>query len=127
MSVGAPELLSEGSVLDVAAETDGTEIAARSPLQLFWRRFRQDNVALVSLGVIVLLVLAAIFAPVITKLVGAPGPNTQNTNALSSFGTPTGPSHNALWPFIVAAGGVLIAIILASTPWDRVRRRGPLI
>ena len=40
----------------------GGEIVARSPLQLFWRRFRQDRVALVSLGFIVFLVVIALRA-----------------------------------------------------------------
>jgi peptide/nickel transport system permease protein len=67
-------------------------VAARSPLQLFWRRFRRDNVAMVALGFIVLLVLAAILAKPITKIVGAPPPSVQETSALDSFGLPTGPS-----------------------------------
>ena len=37
-------------------------VAARSPLQLFWRRFRKDKVAMAALVFIVLLVLVAIFA-----------------------------------------------------------------
>jgi peptide/nickel transport system permease protein len=72
--------------------TAGVEIAARSPLQLFWRRFRQDKVALTAAGFIVVLVLVAILAPLIIKIVGVPGPNVQNSNALDQFGTPTGPS-----------------------------------
>ena len=40
-------------------------MAARSPLQLFWRRFRKDKVALAALTFIVLLILVAIFAPLI--------------------------------------------------------------
>jgi len=61
-------------------------------MQLFWRRFRQDKVALTALAFIVFLVLVAILAPVITKIVGVSGPNVQNSNALDQFGTPTGPS-----------------------------------
>jgi len=38
----------------------GGEIAALSPLQLFWRRFRQDRVAMISLGFIGFLVLLAV-------------------------------------------------------------------
>src|SRR3954470_11734603 len=67
-------------------------VAARSPLQLFWRRFRRDRVAMVALCFIVALVLAAIFAGPITKLLGAPPPNVQETKALDEFGLPTGPS-----------------------------------
>ncbi len=40
---------------------------ARSLRGEAWRRFRQNKMAMVGLGFIVLLVLAAIFAPVITK------------------------------------------------------------
>jgi peptide/nickel transport system permease protein len=95
MSVGS-ELLAEASGEALAGggliETSGTEVAARSPMQLFWRRFREDRVALVSLGFIVVLILVAIFAPVIVSLVSAPAPNVQNTGLLDSFGSPTGPS-----------------------------------
>jgi peptide/nickel transport system permease protein len=67
-------------------------VTARSPLQLFWRRFRKDKVAMVALAFIALLVLAAIFAKPITKVVGTPSPNIQETKALDDFGLPTGPS-----------------------------------
>jgi peptide/nickel transport system permease protein len=69
-----------------------TEIAARSPFELFWRRLRHDRVALTAAGFIVLLILAAILAPLLIKLVGTTGPTEQNPHALDSFGTPTGPS-----------------------------------
>jgi ABC-type dipeptide/oligopeptide/nickel transport system permease subunit len=67
-------------------------IAARSPLQLFWRRLRHDRVALAALTFIALLVVIALAAPLIVKLVGAPPPDRQSTGALDQFGTPTGPS-----------------------------------
>ena len=72
----------------------GTEIAARSPFELFWRRFRQDKVALGALGFIVFLIIVAILAPVIIDVVGVTGPNVQNPKALDQFGTPTGPSSD---------------------------------
>jgi peptide/nickel transport system permease protein len=67
-------------------------IAARSPMQLFWRRLKTDKVALASAGFIVFLVLCAVFAPLIVNLVGVTGPTEQNPKALDEFGTPTGPS-----------------------------------
>jgi peptide/nickel transport system permease protein len=67
-------------------------VTARSPLQLFWRRFRKDKVALVALTFIAILILAAIFAKPITKIVGTASPNIQETKALDDFGLPTGPS-----------------------------------
>jgi ABC-type dipeptide/oligopeptide/nickel transport system permease subunit len=93
MSVGAPELLIEAEAAAEAGLKEVEEaVTARSPLELFWRRFRTDRVAMASLGVIAVLVLAAVLAPLLTSLVGAPGPNVQNSGALDQFGTPTGPS-----------------------------------
>ncbi len=42
--------------------------------------------------VIVLLILVAIFAPLVTHIFGTPNPQATNDKALDSFGTPTGPS-----------------------------------
>jgi ABC-type dipeptide/oligopeptide/nickel transport system permease subunit len=67
-------------------------VTARSPLQLFWRRFRKDKVALAAATFIVLLILVAIFAPVIRSVLGVPDPNAGNTAALDDFGLPSGPS-----------------------------------
>jgi peptide/nickel transport system permease protein len=90
----ASDVLIEGEGLDV---TEGAEeIAARSPLELFWRRLKRDKVALVALGVIIFMVLVAIFAPLIVKVLGAPDPNVQNDDLLGDFGEPTGPS-SAHW------------------------------
>jgi ABC-type dipeptide/oligopeptide/nickel transport system permease subunit len=91
MSTSAAELRPSGSgaleFLDV-----GGDIVGRSPLQLFWRRLRQDRVALVSLGFILFLIVLAIAAPLIVSILGLPGPNVQNLNLTDSFGSPLGPS-----------------------------------
>jgi ABC-type dipeptide/oligopeptide/nickel transport system permease subunit len=92
MSVGASELLVEGEATASAVELVPGEITARSPSQLFWRRFRADRVAMVSAMFIVLLILVAIFAPLIVKLLGLPGPSVQNPNLTDAFGTPIGPT-----------------------------------
>lgn len=68
------------------------DVEARSPLQLFWRRFRRDRLAVVSLFVIVALIVVAIAAPLIVDLLGLPGPDVQNLNLTNSFGAPLGPS-----------------------------------
>jgi peptide/nickel transport system permease protein len=70
----------------------GGEIAARSPLQLFWRRFRQDRVAVASLAFIIFLILLALAAPLVVSILGLPGPDTQNLSLTDSFGSPLGPS-----------------------------------
>lgn len=97
MGVGsADSLLVEPESVESVELVDG-EIVARSPWQLFWRRFRSDRVAMVSLAFIVLLILVAFLAPFIVKLIGVTGPNQPNQNALDAFGQPTGPS--AAHPF----------------------------
>ncbi len=81
-----------GASVDLT-EIDPTEIQARSPWELFWRRFREDKLALAGLTFIVLLILVAIFAPVIVDLLGVPGPDERDSGALDPlFSTPTGPS-----------------------------------
>jgi peptide/nickel transport system permease protein len=70
----------------------GDEIAARSPLALFWRRFRRDRVAQASGAFILLLIVVAIFAPLVVKLFGLPSPYTQNPGLTGPFGEPLGPS-----------------------------------
>ena len=91
MSTGAAELLPSGG--DALEFLDlGGDVVARSPLQLFWRRLRQDRVALVSLGFIVFLIVIALAAPLVVSVLGLPGPDVQNLNLTDSFGSPLGPS-----------------------------------
>ena len=93
MSTAAPELRpGPGDPLAVALPGSG-DITARSPLQLFWARFRRDRVAVGALAVIALLVVVAVAAPLIVKLAGVSGPNVQDSSTLEPmFGNPTGPS-----------------------------------
>ena len=92
MTTGSTELLPLGGDALEFLEVGG-DIAARSPLQLFWRRLRRDRVAQVSAAFIVLLVLVAIFAPLVVKLLGLPGPYVQNPSLTGPFGEPLGPSR----------------------------------
>jgi peptide/nickel transport system permease protein len=79
----------EGPIL-IAPEPG--EIAARSPLQLFWRRFRSDKVAIVALAFIVILIIVAICAPLIVKAMNLHPLNAPNTAELDPFGQPIGPN-----------------------------------
>ncbi|MDX6657288.1 MAG: peptide/nickel transport system permease protein [Solirubrobacteraceae bacterium] len=97
LSTGAPELLQEVGGTPAGQDESVAAIAARSPLQLFWRRLRRDRVALVALTFIVLLIFVAIFAPLIVKLVGARPPNEQSTRFFDQFGSPSGPSSDKLF------------------------------
>ena len=94
---GASDLLTaEDSGID-AIVGGNAPVAARSPLQLFWRRFRKDKVALAAGTFIVLLIFVAIFAPLIRNILGTPDPNVGDTAALDDFGLPVGPSSEHLF------------------------------
>ncbi len=72
-------------------------IEGRTPLQLAWARIRRDKVSLVSAVFIVVLILTAVFAPLIVKLIGQ-DPYTQDRSptGLTLDGIPVGPS-SAHW------------------------------
>ncbi len=73
-------------------------IPARSPWELFWRRFREDKLALASLIFIAVLILVAIFAPAVTSCSARPVPTLPRHAALDPlFATPTGPSSDHLF------------------------------
>jgi peptide/nickel transport system permease protein len=95
VSTGDPVgLVHEADDQAVVVEEGGAEqkITARSPMQLFWRRLRRDTVAMSALAFIVVLVLVAVFAPVIVSTAGTADPKTQSFEALDLFGNPEGPS-----------------------------------
>jgi peptide/nickel transport system permease protein len=92
MSIGATELLVEPDASVDAVELVSGEVSARSPRQLFWRRFKADRVAMGSAIFIILLIIIAIAAPLVVKLLGLQGPYVNNLNATDAFGSPLGPS-----------------------------------
>jgi peptide/nickel transport system permease protein len=59
----------------LAAEEHEVAIVGRSPWYLAWRRLRRNWVALVSLGVFLLIVVACALAPVYAKHLAHTGPN----------------------------------------------------
>jgi peptide/nickel transport system permease protein len=92
VSAGAPELLTGADeALTIEAAGSEREIAARSPMQLFWRRLRSDKLAMTALVIVVLIVLVAILAPLIVKIAGTPSPQTTNADLTDDFGQPLGP------------------------------------
>jgi peptide/nickel transport system permease protein len=80
-----------------AADAPATKkIEGRSPWRLGMERLVRDRASMISLGVIVIIVLVAIFAPVIAAIVGH-GPNQQfNAIGLTAIGQPKGPSSTFL-------------------------------
>ncbi|MEV5965247.1 ABC transporter permease [Kribbella sp. NPDC051952] len=77
-------------MIDVVDEPRAIE--GRSPFVLALRRLRRDKVAMISLAVILLIVLMAIFAPVFSAITGHP-PNEQYRDiGLTPDGLPRGPN-----------------------------------
>jgi peptide/nickel transport system permease protein len=91
------ESTGEETLPELAEGEAVSEIAARSPMELFWRRLRQDKVAMTALIFIIGLIFVAFFAPLIVKLLGQRPPNAQGTKYLDSFGTPSGPTSDNLF------------------------------
>ncbi|HEY0473394.1 MAG TPA: ABC transporter permease [Kribbella sp.] len=84
------------AALEVMDALPAREIEGRSPFRLALRRLRRDKVAMISLAVILLIVLMAIFAPVFTAITGH-GPNDQyRTIGLTPDGLPRGP-NSTFW------------------------------
>jgi ABC-type dipeptide/oligopeptide/nickel transport system permease subunit len=78
------------------------ELTTPRPLALFWRRLRRDKVALAATCFLLVVVLAAVFAGLITRAIAHP-PNAQYPERLDPvFGTPTGPT----WDFLFGVDSV---------------------
>jgi ABC-type dipeptide/oligopeptide/nickel transport system permease subunit len=65
----------------VVSAEGGTAVEGRSLRQIAWMRLKRDKVALGGGVVIILLILIAIFAPLIVKVLGHP-PNLPNSDAI---------------------------------------------
>jgi peptide/nickel transport system permease protein len=103
-----------------------TEFAGRTQLQQFWFRFRKDRVAIAGVGLLVILIGAAVASPLIARIVGH-GPNQlflQSLNPVISL--PTGPSSHFLFgvdqdgrdvfvrTFYALRTSLIIAVVAAS-------------
>ncbi len=71
----------------------GTTVASRNALWLFWNRFKEDKAAVGAAGVIVLLILTAIFGgPLAAWITGHPNNIGYPDIMENSFGLPRGPN-----------------------------------
>jgi peptide/nickel transport system permease protein len=92
------------------AEPTTPTTGARTPWQLFWRRFRSNRVALVSAAFIGVLVLLALGAPLVATIVGH-GPNELFQREMTDeFGLPLGPNGQFLFGADPAGRDVLVRI-----------------
>jgi peptide/nickel transport system permease protein len=95
----------------VAEGEAAAKIEGKSPWRLGIERLRRDRAAMISLGIIVAIVLIAIFAPVIAAIVGH-GPNQQFTAPIgqTAEGQPVGPSSTFWFGTDTVGRDVLVRI-----------------
>lgn len=90
-------MASSGSEVLEASADAGTAALARTPWQLFRRRFRRDRIAIAGVVFLAVLLLLAITAPLIAQHVVGHGPNDLDRTTLDDIGLPrVGPSA-AFW------------------------------
>jgi peptide/nickel transport system permease protein len=80
---------------DVAEAPVLAGIAGRSPSQIAWSRLKRDKVGMISLVVIALTVVIAVFAPLIARTLGL-DPLEPNNALIGDGGLPKGPLHSGI-------------------------------
>ena len=80
---------------EAPAASGVTGIAGRSPGQIAWARLKRDKVGMLSLTVIVLTVVIAVFAPLIARLLGL-DPLEPHSDLIGDGGLPKGPLHSGI-------------------------------
>jgi peptide/nickel transport system permease protein len=88
-----------------------SRVAALTPRQIFWREFRKDRLALVSIVFIVLMIALALAAPFLAQHVAHHDPNHLYLNQLDQYNLPTGPTK-AFWFGVDDAGRDLFVRVL---------------
>ena len=88
-------------------------VQGRSPSQIAWGRLRRDRVGMISLGMVMLYVVVALLAPVITRLLGVD--TKYHTDLIGDGGMPKGDT----WPHAAISTQHLLGIEPrpAATSW----------
>jgi ABC-type dipeptide/oligopeptide/nickel transport system permease subunit len=90
MEAGAPPIATSDPVIA------SRRIEGRSPWQLAWERLRRDRAAMIALGVIVVIILVAVFAPLFATITGHGVYHQYRDTGLSPDGLPVSPNHHFL-------------------------------
>jgi peptide/nickel transport system permease protein len=70
-------------------------VKGKTPWELFWARFKKDKAALIGLGVVVLLGVLSLTAPLIANHIVGHGPNELFSRRMTDeFGLPRGPNSD---------------------------------
>ena len=84
------------------------------PISLFWERLRSDKVALAAAAFLALVVLSAIFAGPITRLIAHPRTRSTRERLDQFFGTPTGPSRDFLFGVDLVGSDVFARVLYGA-------------
>jgi peptide/nickel transport system permease protein len=87
--IAGDEVSAQG--LEVAG-TPGVAVVGRTPWQIFWGRFRKDNIAIAGALFVVVLILVALSAPLIAKSVVHHDKNKTFGFMTNEFSLPLGPN-----------------------------------
>jgi ABC-type dipeptide/oligopeptide/nickel transport system permease subunit len=96
LAQSASDFLQGPSPIGGGPEAEGPGVVARTPRQLFWRRFKEDRLALFGGFLVVLMIGVALAAPIVENLTDHPY-DEQYRDRINAFGTPLGPSSE--FPF----------------------------
>ena len=80
-----------------SAQEAGAPVEGRSQWQLTWRRLRSDRISMIALGVIILMILLAILAPVFAAITHHPVDTSYPDQGENAYGNPVGPFTNGFW------------------------------
>jgi peptide/nickel transport system permease protein len=98
-----------------ASGHEGPSAAARSPWQLFWARFAEDKGALVGCVFLVILILLALTAPLISEHIVHHGPNDLYTREMTDeFGLPKGPNSEFWFGADSAGRDVFVRVLYGA-------------
>jgi peptide/nickel transport system permease protein len=94
------------------AQEAAAPVEGRSQWQLTWRRLRADKVSMTACGVIILLVVLALLAPVFASITHHPVDTAYPITGENQFGNPVGPFTNGFWLGTDSVGRDLFVRIL---------------
>lgn len=108
--------MTTSELVEVATESTAAPaaVAGRSPWQLAWARLRRDKVAIVCSVFILLLVLVAIFADLLAKLLGWGATQQDRDNGITVDGLPVPPNGQHLLGTDNLGRDILVRIIYGS-------------
>jgi peptide/nickel transport system permease protein len=80
-----------------SAQEAGAPVEGRTQWQLTWRRLRSDRVSMIALGVVILMIVLAILAPLFAALTHHPVNTSYPNTGENAYGNPVGPFTNGFW------------------------------